>query len=150
MQNARLELDDAPTIPAPASSDDEDRETVVMPRLTDRLYAGALQAASLPEEEPPDSGLECVPSAPAPLPISSAFSVALLEMRRDENRAQRALERVVARAPELSEAHYRLGMLRLKSGDANRAKTSFRLAVETLHRARELPAWAGSLRDEEE
>src|SRR5258706_16273004 len=100
-----------------------------MPRLTDRVFLEALQAAERfdPEGPAPDSGLESLPPASAPLRVAPSFTVALLEMRRGADRAQRAPEGVVARAPELSEAPYYLGGLRLPRGGEKRAKTRFRL-----------------------
>lgn len=149
MRDALRELDEAPTIPAPPCQDAEGPPSLVVPRLTDRLYEEALAAAEMLEAslEGSGGGLESLVPASAPLGIACSFTVALLEIRRDAERAERALEKVLARAPELSEAHYHLGVLRLKRGDAHRAKASFRLAVETLARTRgELPQWAESLR----
>src|SRR6185436_10376367 len=56
--------------------------------------------------------------ANAPLSAAPYFALALLELELDEHEAaERALKKVLYLAPNLSEAHYRLGLLRLRRGD---------------------------------
>lgn len=142
------ESDDLPTIPALPPEASVPPVSCPMPRLSEDLYREALEAAAALEAALDDGTdcLETVAPASAPLRVSSSYTVALLEIQRDSERAERALERVLARAPELSEAHYHLGVLQLRRGDTERAQNSFRRAAECLETHQgPVPPWAASI-----
>lgn len=142
--------DDAPTEPAPACPGARplpSLHSLTAAPISDDLYRAALGCARTLERALPseDQGLECVPPPSAPLRIAPSFSAALLEL--DADRAETALEKVIARAPDLGEAHFRLGVLRLRRGDALLARRSFQSAAATLPESEDTePAWASVLR----
>jgi GNAT superfamily N-acetyltransferase len=91
--------------------------------------------------------METLPPASAPLKVSPSFTVALLEMERDARRAELALRGVLAKAPRLAEAHYHLGVLRLRRGDGIGARLCFRSALAALRsHGGDEPPWTPSLR----
>jgi tetratricopeptide (TPR) repeat protein len=85
--------------------------------------------------------------ARSPLDAAPYFALALLELELDEHdAAEAALKKVLYLAPNLAEAHYRLGLLRLRRGDVEGARRSLWNALDLLRRGDEgTPSWAASL-----
>lgn len=127
-----------PTIPSPPSSRSLCPEWTIppsSPRVSDRLRR---EAGLDPQREA---------MARAPIDAASRFALALLEVEREaHDAAEAALKKAIYLAPDVAEAHYRLGLLRLQRGDVNSARRSFSCARSALDASRDqAPPWAASL-----
>jgi Tfp pilus assembly protein PilF len=69
--------------------------------------------------------------ARAPLKAAPYLERALLEIERNEHlKAERTLAKVLYLAPDLAEAHYRMGLLLARRGSLSAARRSFMNALQ--------------------
>jgi chemotaxis protein methyltransferase CheR len=83
------------------------------------------------ESSPPSLSTVNAAIARAPLKAAPYLSRALLEIERNEHlKAERTLAKVLYLAPDLAEAHYRMGLLLARRGSLSAARRSFMNALQ--------------------